>query len=109
MGGWLLILHMTMAPLFAISVALLAVLWADRPSIVLWIVFAAAFVTIVSALFCMMTWFGSDWQRTLLDTHRISAMALLVAAAVQAARAYLAAGAGGAGWRAGEDGAGARD
>lgn len=107
MRGWLLILHMSIAPLFAIAVALLALLWADRPSIVLWVVLATAFITIVSALFCMMTWFGSDWQRTLLDTHRVSAMVLLIAAAVQAARAYLATGS--AAGRAHGDAAGAGD
>jgi hypothetical protein len=90
MRGWLLILHMTAAPVFAVAVALLALLWADRSSVVLWVIFAASFTSIVSALFCMMTWFGSDWQRCLLDTHRVASMVLLIAAAVQAARAWLA-------------------
>ena len=90
MRGWMLILHMSIAPLFAIAVAGLALLWADRATLVTWVVLASAFVSIVSAMFQMMTWFGSDWQRLLLDTHRVSSMVLMVAAAVQAARVWLA-------------------
>ena len=90
MHGWMLILHMSIAPLFALAIAGLALLWADRPSLVVWVVLAASFVTIVSALFSMMTWFGSDWQRMLLDTHRVSSMVVMVAAAVLAGRTWLA-------------------
>ena len=90
MRGWMLILHMSIAPLFAIGVAGLALLWAERATLIIWIVLAAAFVTIVSAMFTMMTWFGSDWQHLLLETHRISSMVLMVAAAVQAGRVWLA-------------------
>ena len=91
MRGWMLILHMSIAPVFAVGVAGLAMLWADRPTVVTWVVLAAAFVSIVSAMFQMMPWFGSDWQRLLLDTHRVSSMVLMVAAAVQAGRVWLAA------------------
>ena len=90
MRGWMLILHMSIAPIFAVGVAGLAMLWADRPTAVTWVVLAAALVSIVSAMFQMMTWFGSDWQRLLLDTHRVSSMVLMVAAAVQAGRVWLA-------------------
>lgn len=94
MRGWMLIVHMSIAPVFAVAIAALAVLWADRPTVVVWVVLAAGFVTILSALFSMMTWFGSGWQRLLLDMHRISSMILVVAAAVQAARIWLAEKAG---------------
>jgi tRNA threonylcarbamoyladenosine biosynthesis protein TsaB len=43
-------------------------------------------LVILSAMLAMMTWFGSDGQRTLLNLHRYSALVLLVAAAYQAAR-----------------------
>ena len=90
MHGWMLILHMSIAPLFALAIAMLAVLWADRSSDLVRLILLSAFVTILSAMFTMMTWFGSDWQRTLLDVHRISSMVLLVAAAAQAGRVLLA-------------------
>ena len=90
MRGWMLILHMSIAPLFAIGIAGLALLWAERATLVIWVLLVASFVTIVSALFTMMTWFGSDWQRLLLNTHRVGSMVVVVAAAVQAARVWLA-------------------
>ncbi|MEO6436185.1 MAG: hypothetical protein ABIP55_10575 [Tepidisphaeraceae bacterium] len=95
MHGWMLILHMSFAPLLAICIAALAVLWAetnasDRVSAVqkfaFWVVILSGFVTITTALLGMMTWFGSGWQETLLNLHRLSSMVLLIAAAYQAAR-----------------------
>ena len=86
MHGWMLMLHMSVAPLFAIAIMFLSVAWAERVSELLRLVLLSAFVTIVSAMFMMMTWFGTDWQRWLLNVHRVSSMVLLVAAACQAAR-----------------------
>lgn len=101
MHHWLLILHMTFAPLFSICIAALAVLWSRQiqladiisagraeqgDSVVMWLVLAAGFVTILSAILGMMSWFGSEWQIILLNTHRVSAFILLVVAAVQASR-----------------------
>ena len=51
-----------------------------------WIVILASFLTILSAMLLMMTWFGSEWQETLLILHRISSLVLFVAAAYQAWR-----------------------
>lgn len=90
MHGWMLMLHMSAAPIFAISVAALAVIWADRASVLISVVLLSALVTIATAMLGMMSWFGSDWQRTLLQLHRISAMILLVAAAIQAGRTLAA-------------------
>jgi len=96
MRGWMLLLHMSIAPVFAISIMFLAVVWAERVSECLRLILLAAFVTIVSAMFMMMTWFGTDWQRWLLNVHRVSSMVLLVSAAAQAGRMLLpAAGKGG--------------
>jgi hypothetical protein len=50
------------------------------------VIVVAAFLNILSAMLAMMTWFGSDGQRILLNLHRYSALVLLVAAAYQAAR-----------------------
>jgi len=96
MHGWMLILHMTLAPLYSICIAGLAVLWSNQlhstgrvfasERTAFWIVVAASFVVILSAMFGMMTWFGSAYQETWLNTHRIAAFALVVAAAFQAAR-----------------------
>ena len=100
MHGWMLMLHMTIAPLFSLAIATLALLWARRTSTCLRLVLLSGFVTILSALLTMMTWFGSDWQRFLMTVHRVSSMVLLVAAAAQAGK-WLLAGSG--------DGARARD
>ena len=38
-----------------------------------WVVVAAGFVTILSAMLGMMSWFGSDMQVVLLNVHRLGA------------------------------------
>ena len=67
-------------------------MWAQRTSSLLRLVILSSFVTILTAMFTMMTWFGSDWQRWLLDVHRLASMVLLVAAAAQAGRMLFAGG-----------------
>jgi hypothetical protein len=89
MHGWMLLLHMSIAPVFAIAIMFLSVAWAERVSELLRLVLLSAFVTIVSAMFMMMTWFGTDWQRWLMNVHRVSSMVLVVAAAAQAGRLLL--------------------
>jgi hypothetical protein len=86
MHGWMLMLHMTTAPLFALSAAMLALLWANatRWSIEAWLAMVGAFVNISSAMLGMMSWFGSDAQRWLLDVHRVSGLIVVIAAAAQA-------------------------
>ena len=94
MHGWMLILHMTLAPLFSLCVAGLAVIWMDDAAgrfdgwerVAFCVVVVSSFLTILSAMLSMMTWFGSDGQRTLLNLHRYSALVLFVAAAYQAWR-----------------------
>ncbi len=94
MHRWMLILHMLMAPIWSICIAGLALLWTnderspgDRAQRVMFcITVVASFLVILSAMLAMMTWFGSDGQRILLNLHRYSALVLLVAAAYQAAR-----------------------
>jgi hypothetical protein len=94
MHRWMLILHMVLAPLWSLCIAGLALLWTndDRPMrdrserVAFCTVVVASFLIIISAMLGMMTWFGSDGQRTLLNLHRYSALVLLIAAAYQAAR-----------------------
>jgi hypothetical protein len=95
MHGWMLILHMSFAPLFALCVAALAILWAETHSsaragkgarLAFWVVIAASFTTIATAMLLMMTWFGSIGQEKLLTLHRLGAMALVIAASYQAGR-----------------------
>jgi hypothetical protein len=94
MHRWMLILHMLLAPIWSICIAALALLWnhderapGDRAQHVAFcFIVVAGFLNIMSAMLAMMTWFGSDGQRTLLNLHRYSALVLLVAAAYQAAR-----------------------
>ena len=89
MHGWMLLLHMSIAPMFAIAIMFLSVAWAERISECFRLVLLTAFVTIVSAMFMMMSWFGTDWQWWLLNVHRISSMVLVVASAAQAGRMFL--------------------
>ena len=95
MHRWMLILHMSFAPLFSLCVAALAILWAETHSsaragkgarLAFWVVIAASFTTIATAMLLMMTWFGSIGQEKLLTLHRLSAMMLVIAASYQAAR-----------------------
>jgi hypothetical protein len=109
MHRWMLMLHVSVAPLFAICVTALAVVWsgmARRPPAgmatdpalappayfqsgercAFWAVVVTSFLTIATAMLFMMSWFGTDWQRTLLNVHRVSAMILMVAATYQAVR-----------------------
>jgi hypothetical protein len=95
MLGWMLMVHMILAPLFAICITVLALLWAGANSsgcdragekIVFWLIVLCGFVTISTAMLGMMSWFGSDGQEALLNVHRISAFVLLVCAAWQAGR-----------------------
>jgi hypothetical protein len=82
---------MTIAPLFALAVAALAVMWAggSRWTIETWLVMLGSFVTIATAMLAMMTWFGSDGQRWLLNVHRLSGMIVVIAAAGQAGRVFM--------------------
>ena len=105
MHRWMLILHMSVAPLFAVALTALAVLWAEQntrersvgdPSyadrfhpgekFAFWVVVLAGLVTITTAMLGMMTWFGSDGQAVLLDVHRYGALVLLIATVYQAYR-----------------------
>jgi hypothetical protein len=96
MHGWMLVLHMSVAGLFAVTLTVLAVLWGEQASferapavpatarfysgekVAFWLTLLAGFSTILSAMLGMMTWFGSEGQITLLRIHRYSALLLLI-------------------------------
>jgi len=89
MSGWVLMLHVSAAPLFAIGLAAVALTWADRcrfgsggsrhsglAKALLWLMLACGLVVILSAVIPMTPLFGSGGQRLLYLTHRYSAIVL---------------------------------
>jgi hypothetical protein len=100
MHGWMLILHMSVAGLFAVALTALALLWAEQASftrdpaarfytgekVAFWLTVAAGFSTILSAMLGMMSWFGTVGQSVLLDIHRYSALVLLITVIFQGYR-----------------------
>jgi hypothetical protein len=101
MHGWMLILHMSVAGLFAVTLTALAILWAEqstfgRPEpdnrfftgekVAFWLTLVAGLATILSAMLGMMSWFGTPGQIALLNIHRYSALALLICAIFQGYR-----------------------
>jgi hypothetical protein len=103
MSRWMLVLHMAAAGLFAVTLTVLAVLWAEQSSfettgepvfhtgekVAFWLTVIAGFSTILSAMLGMMTWFGSDGQVTLLRIHRYSGLLLLIFAVFHGYRLLL--------------------
>jgi hypothetical protein len=107
-SGALLVLHVTIAPLFAVSVTLATLLWAEhhvpesadwrsvfatRPlvgghqpgdasasfaKLCFWLLLLLAPVIVGSILLSMLPAFGTQSQRTLLTLHNLSAVAFLV-------------------------------
>jgi hypothetical protein len=94
MHGWMHIMHMSVAGLFAVTLTALALLWAEQSSVEVgtaprfyggekasfWLTILAGFSTLVSALLGMMAWFGTDGQTKLFQIHRYSALALVICA-----------------------------
>ncbi|HYE21551.1 MAG TPA: hypothetical protein VEA69_24105 [Tepidisphaeraceae bacterium] len=110
MHRWMLIVHMSVAPPYAVCLTILALMWAEQSQfrgeraaesaalgerfypgekLAFWVTVAAGFVTIATAMLGMMTWFGSDGQIVLLNTHRIAALVVLVSAVFHGTRVLL--------------------
>jgi hypothetical protein len=93
-AGWTLILHCLAAPLFAIGIAAVALMWAGRymeggraaGAVVFWLMLISGMVTILSIGLTMTPMFGVEDQHFLLDVHRYSSLALVVFMALHAAR-----------------------
>jgi hypothetical protein len=89
MTGWVLMAHVSAAPLFALGLAFVALTWADRcrfgnggsgqsctAKAMLWLILACGLVVILSAVVPMTPLFGSGGQHFLYLTHRYSAIVL---------------------------------
>ena len=92
MNGWLLIAHVSAAPLFAIGLMLVALTWAEGSRFggagsgqgfvskgLLWLILVCGLVVILSAVIPMTPLFGTSGQHTLYLTHRYSAIVLTAA------------------------------
>jgi hypothetical protein len=103
-GGWMLILHCLAAPLFAIGIAAIALLWAGAymrgscaAGCAFWLMLISGMVAIFSIAFTMTPLFGTANQHFLLAVHRWSSLALVIFMALHAARVMGARTAGRAG------------
>jgi len=89
MSNWILMAHVSAAPLFAIGLAGVALTWADRcrfgdpasrqsglAKVLFWLILACGLVVILSAVVPMTPLFGTPGQHTLYLTHRYSAIVL---------------------------------
>lgn len=92
MHGWMHIMHISVAGLFAVTLTALALLWAEQSSFErgstarfytgekasFWLIVLMGFLTLTSALLGMMAWFNTDTQNTLFQVHRYSALVLVI-------------------------------
>lgn len=91
MTHWILMLHVSLAPLFAIGLALLSVTWAGRACFVqgspsqscatkalFWLILLSGVVVILSGVVPMTPIFGTHGQHLLYLIHRYSAIVLTV-------------------------------
>lgn len=87
MTGYLLIFHMVAGGLFAFCLVVLIALRGGRRIAnakrnLLWaVVLALGVLVIFTAVAPMMTWFGTDWQHTMLAAHRCVTFSFLAVAA----------------------------
>mgnify|MGYP001586559827 CR=1 FL=1 len=92
MTHWVLMLHVSAAPLFALGLALLSLTWAARSRFdgdssqqgcaakaLFWLILLSGLVVILSGVLPMTPLFGTHGQHTLYLTHRYSAMVLTAA------------------------------
>src|SRR3954451_4387216 len=82
-AGWTLILHCLAAPLFAIGIALIALLWAGSymrglctGSCSFWAMLISSMIAMFSIAFTMTPLFGGANQHFLISVHRWSSLAL---------------------------------
>ena len=94
-GGWMLILHCLAAPLFAIGIALVALLWAGAymsgtcgGGCTFWLMMLSGLITIFSIAFTMTPLFGTAEQHWLLAVHRWSSLALFFFMMLHAGRVF---------------------
>jgi hypothetical protein len=92
-GGWTLILHCLAAPLFAVGIALIALLWAGSymrgncaGACSFWGMLISGLIAMFSIAFTMTPLFGGANQHLLISVHRWSSLALVFFMALHAAR-----------------------
>ena len=93
MRHWILILHVTGAPLFAIGIAAIAIAFADRRQftptpgptdiscwhrMLFWLMLLGALISMLSAVGPMTPFFGDHGQEILYETHRYSSLFLFL-------------------------------
>jgi hypothetical protein len=102
MTGLMLMLHATVAPPFAIGMALTALTFADRcrftldegerfdglQKLLFWLILPCAVIVILSAVFPMTPLFGTHGQELLYRTHQLSSLWLTMFVAVHATRFF---------------------
>jgi hypothetical protein len=95
MNHWVLMAHVSAAPLFAIGLALVSLTWADGcrfgsagwrqnalAKALLWLILVCGLVVILSGVVPMTPIFGTTGQHVLYLTHRYSAITLAIALAL---------------------------
>ena len=102
LGGWPLFMHMFAAGAFTVVLPLLALSWADAnclrlghatpeapgpkfywlPKLMFWLILPGGLIVTTTMLLSMLPIFGSDDLLTLLDVHRWSGLAVVVATAL---------------------------
>jgi hypothetical protein len=98
MSGYLIILHVAIAPVFALIVTVMAVIWPYKylfedselkgrkgksryvvlKKVLYWLLLGLTIPVIASILLSMFNYFGTDGQHLLLNIHRYSTLALVV-------------------------------
>ncbi|OHE82607.1 MAG: hypothetical protein A2107_06910 [Verrucomicrobia bacterium GWF2_62_7] len=95
MSGWVLMLHASAAPAFAVGLALVALTWAGHScagaedllshraaSLLFWVILASGLVVILSGVAPMTPLCGTNGQRTLVSVHYYGALLLTAAVAL---------------------------
>ena len=90
MTHWVLMLHVSVAPVFALGLATVAVTWADlcrkgstprlgcAAKVLFWIILACGLVLMLTGVLPMLPLFGTDGQHLLYLTHRYAGIVLAV-------------------------------
>ena len=92
MTHWILMLHVSAAPVFAIALAFVALTWSDRSRLrdartpysnvtkaLLWFILACGLLVILTGVLPMTPLYGTDGQHFLYLTHRYSGITLACA------------------------------
>ncbi|MDB6021393.1 MAG: hypothetical protein JWQ04_1250 [Pedosphaera sp.] len=103
MSHWILMLHVSAAPVFAVGLAFVALTWSDRcrfgcararqgfvTKALLWLILLCGLVVILSGVVPMTPLFGTGGQHLLYLTHRYSGITLACAVVLHLVKLYRA-------------------